>query len=104
MANISLNTPDTIEFKNVVLGVAAETYPSLLAQVGSWDVANHPETGIAIDTDGGPVLSANDARKLAKWLNKAADALDGEISQQKKTPKRRQHYEDDDDENGGYKF
>lgn len=104
MANISLNTPDAIEFKNVVIGTAANTYPSLLAQVGSWEVAGKLETGVALDSDGGPVLSANDARKLAKWLNRAADALDGETSAQKKPAKRHHHYEEDDDETGGYKF
>jgi hypothetical protein len=45
-----------------------------------------------------PLLTPADARKLAKWLNKAADELEGPKSSKKPGHKQR-HYEEDDDNN-----
>lgn len=108
MATISINTPDTIEFKNIVPGKPLNSAPFVSIQLGTWDFSTRTETGIVIDTDSSPdnppVLSATDARKLAKWLARAADELDGADKSHKKTNKKRTHYEEDDDETGGYRF
>lgn len=100
MATLSLNTPDAIEFKNVRPNVPANDAPAVLAQVGEWDMGPTTESGIVIDAFGtdtyAPILSANDARKFAKWLNRAADMLDNTASAPKKN-KKRTHYEEDDE-------
>ncbi len=107
MATISINTPDTIEFRTNLPGAPKNPVPYVSVQLGTWELAARTETGIIIDTDGSadypPVLSSNDARKLAKWLNKAADELDG-VAPKKQTKKRHHYEEDDDDTNGGYRF
>ena len=91
-----------ISFKNAIVNEPIENYPDLTAELGDWEMDGNYEAGITFNTDAGPVLSANDARKLAKWLVRAADILDGEKGA-KKAPKKRQHYEEDDDETGGYR-
>lgn len=104
MATLSLNTPEAIEFKNIHADLAPKDCPFIISQVGDWDCGGHVESGIVIDSAGTdvypPILSANDARKLAKWLTRAADILDGAKEAPKKS-KRRTHYEEDDDQ---YKF
>lgn len=105
MATLSLNTPDAIEFKNVHADIPTKDSPFVIAQLGDWECGNHVESGIVVDamgTDAYPaILSAQDARKLAKWLTRAADALDGAKTTAIKKNKRRPHYEEDDDQ---YKF
>ncbi len=100
MATLSLNTADAIEFKNLLANVQPNDAPTILAQVGEWEIGQHIEAGIIIDaygpTEHPPILSANDARKLAKWLTRAADSIDTAQRQPKK--KKKQHYEEDDDE------
>lgn len=101
MATISLNTADAIEFKNILPArPTKDDTPTVLAQVGEWEIGTAVETGILIDAygpeDRPPILTANDARKLAKWLNRAADRLDEAQAQPKK--KKRQHYRDDEDD------
>lgn len=99
MATLSLNTPDAIEFKNLIANVSPKDAPLVSAQVGDWEIGSKVETGIVIDaygTDTHPaILTANDARKLAKWLNRAADLIDAPTQAKKK---KRQHYEEDDDD------
>lgn len=105
MATLHINTADTIEFKNIRPALQAKDYPFISAQLGDWEIADKLEPGIVIDavgTDKYPlILSANDARKLSKWLNRAADALDGTAAPSKQN-KKRAHYEEDD--NNQYKF
>jgi hypothetical protein len=106
VATISLNTPDAIEFKNLLATARVkEDTPTVLAQVGEWEIGTAVETGVIIDvygpTDRPPILTAVDARKLAKWLTRAADSIDAAQSQPK--TKKRQYYEEDD-ETGGYRF
>jgi hypothetical protein len=98
VATLSLNTANEIEFKNLTANTAPTTAPTVLAQVGEWEVGNHVDAGVVIDTYGEypPMLTASDARKLAKWLVRAADSIDTAQNQPKK--KKRQHYEEDDDE------
>lgn len=106
MAVTSINTPDTIEFRTSIPDAPKDPIPFVSIQLGTWELTSRTDTGIIIDSGGdtnySPVLSASDARKLAKWLNRAADELEG-ISV-KKNNKKKHHYEEDDDETGGYKF
>jgi len=105
VATLELNTADEISFRNVIMDAKVVDYPALSAQLGIWELGQQTETGIVIDAINGPVLSPNNARKLAKWLTDAADQLDGSSTSKKN--KRRQHWEDDDeqaDETGTYKF
>lgn len=101
MANLRINTPDEIEFQNFRPGVAADNLPYMSAQLGDWEIGASVEAGVVIDSGGSssypPILSANDARKLAKWLNRAADVLDNSDNSAKKRNKKRSHYADDDD-------
>lgn len=100
MATLHINTADTIEFKNIRPELQSKDYPFISAQLGDWEIAGKLEPGIVIDaigTDDYPLLlSANDARKLAKWLTRAADTLDGTTAPHKQN-KKRTHYEEDDD-------
>jgi hypothetical protein len=98
VATIVVNERDTIQFVNVV-GDDKKNAPTLLIQSGDWENDGSLEPGIVFDVVGeeAPILTANDARKLAKWLNRAADALDGTKNNDKKR-KTRGHYETDDDD------
>jgi hypothetical protein len=104
VATLSLNTSDAIEFKNMRPDVPSNDAPVVLVQVGEWAMGKTAEAGIIVDAYGtdtyAPILTANDARKLAKWLNRAADTLDSAVSAPKKN-KKRSHYEEDDEP---YKF
>jgi hypothetical protein len=109
VANLRINTLHEIEFQNFRRNVAPNDLPYILAQLGDWDMGGTVEAGVVIDAAGPheypPILSAADARKLAKWLNNAADALDGELSNHKKQKKRNHnHHYDDDDEENEYSF
>jgi hypothetical protein len=100
VATVVVNTPDLIEFKNILAGANPKESPTVTAQSGSWDAGGHSESGVVIDVYGSqaPLLTPSDARKLAKWLNKAADELDGPKASKKPGYKQR-HYEEDDDNN-----
>ena len=104
MATLSLNTADAIEFKNIRPDVLSNDAPAVLVQVGEWDMGKTVEAGVIVDAYGtdtyAPILTANDARKLAKWLNRAADILDNAANAPKKS-KKRAHYDEDDEP---YKF
>ncbi len=98
MATVVVNRPDLIEFKNA--GTAGEA-PTLNVQSGAWEIGDHSENGIVFDVfgDQAPILTASDARKLAKWLQRAADELEGT---KKSNKKPRYHVEDDDEDTYGY--
>lgn len=104
MAIIAINTPDTLEFHTNIPGAPKNPVPYVSIQLGTWELPTRTESGIIIDTGGAadyaPILSPTDARKLAKWLNKAADDLEGVPS---KKNKKKAHYNEDDDETGGYR-
>jgi hypothetical protein len=44
------------------------------------------------------MLTANDARKLSKWLARAADTLDGVKNSEKKHKQRHARHEEDDED------
>ena len=96
MATVAVNTPNHIEFKNIIPGVDAKDSPTVTAQAGDWDAGGHSEVGIIIDVYGtqAPLLTPADARKLAKWLNKSADELEGAKPSKKN---KHRHYDDEDD-------
>lgn len=97
MATVVINKPDQIEFKNLITGKSPEDAPTVSLQAGDWDAGSHTEAGIVVDVFGQqlPLLSPTDARKLAKWLTRAADELEGVKSDKKR--KHRRHEEEDDD-------
>lgn len=98
MATVVVNQPDHIEFKNVTATVKTQDdSPTVSFQAGDWDAGSHTESGITVDVFGSqlPLLSPTDARKLAKWLNRAADELEG-VKADKKRKQRPRHEEDDD--------
>lgn len=106
MATLTKNTADSIEFTELHAGDNPKTPSFVIAQLGEWEIGGKNESGIVIDSSGPEVfpavLSANNARKLAKWLVRAADTLDGASSS--KPAKKRQHYEPDDDNNYGLRL
>lgn len=97
MATVVVNKPDHIEFKNVIAADAVADAPTVVFQSGEWASNGRAETGIAVDVFGAqlPLLLPADARKLAKWLNRAADELDGSNAKKK----RKQHPQRDEEEN-----
>lgn len=96
MATVVVNKPDHIEFSNVNTAKPPADSPTVSFQSGEWDAENYTEAGIVIDVFGPqlPLLSTADARKLAKWLVRAADDLEGVKSDKKR--KHRPRLEDDD--------
>lgn len=97
MATLVENRPDSIQYVNAA-GVNVKDAPTLIVQSGDWQVGDHVEAGVVFDAFGEqpPILTAADARKLAKWLTRAADNLDGVKNSDKKSKHRHQHYEQDD--------
>lgn len=97
MATIAVNEADNIQFVNV--SANAKESPTLIIQAGDWENGGTMEPGVVFDVFGAqaPILTTNDARKLAKWLNRAADSLDGVKNNDKKR-KTRNHYETDENE------
>jgi hypothetical protein len=95
VSTVVVNKPDHIEFKNITSAQSPADSPTVSFQSGDWDAGNHTETGIVVDVFGAqlPLLSPADARKLAKWLTRAADEIDGCKSAKKRKPR----YEPDDD-------
>lgn len=99
MATIAVNTPDSLQFVNVSMDSKKDA-PTLVIQAGEWQIGDHDELGIVFDVSGNeaPILTANDARKLSKWLLRAADNLEGVKNSDKKRKSRSNYdYEDDDE-------
>jgi hypothetical protein len=98
VATVVVNSLNHIEFRNVNAAKAQNDSPTVSFQAGEWAAENHVEAGIVVDVYGpeAPILTSADARKLAKWLNRAADELEGTHKKNNKH-KQRRHYESDDD-------
>lgn len=107
MATIAQNDDDSISFVNFQAGKDPKTSPTLLVQAGDWDFSDDGfATGFTflVTGDVTPLLTPSDARKLAKWLSRVADLLEGTKTSDSKK-KRKRHYDDDDDENfSSYNF
>jgi hypothetical protein len=101
VATITINTAETIEFREAQPNLPPDA-SFVTVQLGKWELDNRVETGIIVDSNGldvpPTILSANNARKLAKWLTRAADQLDATGSS--KSAKKRHYYEQDDDDYG----
>jgi hypothetical protein len=99
VATIAINTPDNIQFMNLDAGKKEDT-PTLIISAGDWEIEQHVEPGIVFDITGAqaPMLTSADARKLAKWLTRAADNLDGTKKPDKKKNKSHRYEEDEDDD------
>ena len=97
MATVVVNKPDHIEFRNVNVAKPQDDSPTVSFHAGEWSADNYTEAGIVVDVFGAqlPLLSPADARKLAKWLNRAADDIDG-VKSDKKRKSRPQRDSDDD--------
>lgn len=97
MANIVVNSLDMLQFVEGSTLPTGET-PTVIFQSGEWELDSGVGAGIVVDVLGpqAPLLSAENARKLSKWLLKAADALDGTKDNFRK--KHRADYDDDSDD------
>jgi hypothetical protein len=95
MAQIVINTAEALQLCNPQPATPPDQIPTLVLQLAGQDA------GVYFDVTGDhmPLLTAHDARKVAKWLNKAADMLDGTKSSKRKGQKKMQQWYDDDDEN-----
>jgi hypothetical protein len=102
VASIVENTPTSIQFANIEN--AGKSAAALVVQAGDWDAGDHVESGIVFDVVGEqlPLLAPADARKLAKWLARAADIVDG-VKHSDKKNKDRRHYEQDDEDIDSYR-
>ncbi|NDD53112.1 hypothetical protein EBZ39_04395 [bacterium] len=99
MANVAINSHDTLQFVNIGNnGKKTETDPTVLFQAGEWGIDGKTETGIIVDVFGDqmPLLTTTNARKLARWLEKAADNLDGV---KHRNNKRGKNLDEDDSNN-----
>lgn len=99
MATVVVNSADTIQFVNIGSSAGSDG-PTLLMQAGDWQNDNHVESGIVVDVIGGemPILTADNARKLARWLQRAADAIDGVKSTNKKRHRSSYNEDEEDDD------
>lgn len=105
MATVLTNTPDEIVFCNTGGDKKKEDIPTLKIIAGDWEIGASFEAGIVFEIYGPqfPMLTAADARKLSKWLARAADLLD-DVKPQKKKGNNKPHYESDDDDTYGLRY
>lgn len=105
MATVLTNTADEIAFCNPTVEKKKEDIPTLKAVAGDWETGASFEAGIVFEIYGAqfPMLTPNDARKLSKWLARAADLLE-DVKPQKKKGSSKPHYEPDDDDNYGLRY
>jgi hypothetical protein len=96
---IVTNEPDLFELRNDVPVAEGEDPPTVLVEAGTWKTHTGNATGIAITTYGdlAALLSPNEARKLAKWLMKTAERLEGESRSKSRPGSKPSHYDLDDE-------
>ena len=96
---IVTNEDDIFELRNDVPVAKGEDQPTVLVEAGTWKTDNGNTTGIAVTTYGdiAALVSPNEARKLAKWLMRAADKLEGDGRNKSRPGSKPSHYEQDDD-------
>lgn len=106
MATVLTNTPDEIVFCNSAVDKKKDDIPTLKAIAGDWETGTSLEPGIVFETYGAqfPILTATDARKLSKWLSRAADMLEDVKPQKKKGTNKPRYDTDDEDDNYGLRF
>lgn len=99
MSPIVHNDRDSFEVRNMASDLKDADQPTLLAEVGDWRTTNGVVTGVSFSTFGdvSPILSPTEARKLAKWLQKVADDMEGAKTNRDRPGSKRSHYELDDE-------
>lgn len=75
-----------------------EKHATVLVEVGTWKTETGNTSGVLVDIIGDmdALLSATDARKLGRWLLRAAEELDGKPAQERKGRAQRRYEADDD--------
>jgi len=100
VSDIKICTEDVFELRNPANPPPGEDPPTLLLEAGIWTTADGKKSGISVSAFGelAPLLEPRDAKRLAKWLENAADILSGEKKKHndRKGPKKRRDYEDDE--------
>lgn len=96
MAQIVINTADSLQLCNPQPSLQPDQVPTLILQLETRD------SGIYFDVTGEnmPILTAHDARKVAKWLNKAADLMDGTKSPKRKGQRKAAEWDTDELDDG----
>ena len=99
MATVVVNSADTIQFVNVVSSGSPDN-PTLILQAGDWQDGDRVEAGIVVDVvgDQAPILTADNARKLSRWLQRAADSIEGVKSTNKKRHRSSYNEDEEDDD------
>lgn len=97
---IVTNEIDIFELQNDVPVAKGEDQPTFLAEAGTWKTKTGQITGISVTTYGevAPLVSPTEARKLAKWLIRAAEDLEGADSRKSRPGSKPSHYDQDDEE------
>jgi len=100
VATMSQNDDDSISFVNFQADHDPKNLPTLTVQAGEWDSGDGFAAGFTFLVTGPvtPLLTPADARKLARWLQRLADALEGTKKASDNKKKRKRHYDDDDDD------
>lgn len=101
MPSIINQTADSFELQNIDPAKKNDDEPpTLLAEMGTWRAPAGDQSGVSITVYGelSPLLSVSDARKLAKWLLRAADELEGDTNKHsdRRGQKKRREFEDDE--------
>lgn len=99
MANQN-NSDVYISFVNRHKNFSEDDTPRLIVESGQFEHTDGTViSGVTFVTEGVlvPLLTAKEARKLSKWLDRAADQIDG-IKSSASRKKRRHEYDEDDDD------
>lgn len=100
MSDIKICTEDMFELRNPRAVPQGEDPPTLLLEAGTWNTGDGQKSGISVSAFGefAPLIEPRDAKRLAKWLEAAADLLSGEKKKNgdRRGPKKRRDDEDDD--------
>ena len=98
MSDIKINVADVFKLQNPLSKDVQHDPPTLICEAGVWDSGDGMKSGVLIATSGelSPLVEPQDVRRLAKWLNAAADEMTGE-KQNHKRRKNNRHYEEDED-------
>lgn len=96
---IVTNEVDIFELRNDVPVPEGEERPTLLLESGTWNTKQGTISGISVSTFGdvSPLVSPTEARKLAKWLQRAAEELEGDARKPRPGSKR-SHYDLDEED------
>lgn len=97
---IVTNELDIFELRNDIPVPEGEEQPTLLLESGTWNTRQGTISGISVSTFGdvAPLVSPTEARKLAKWLQRAADELEGDDDRKPRPGSKRSHYELDEED------